>query len=140
MVTPYLLLTRLYRLEACNDKIMSRYKLLNQAGDSRKSVCNERLEVRKKIRTELTQSIHKVRNDNCTEAEKPLLYIISSSVRGSFFMRYLFLNKDWRALQSFERHNLHLYYEALYTPDASRKIIDLLLRQKERIEDYLQED
>ena len=137
MVNSYLLLTRLYQLKIFNYKIMSRYKLFINGDLNYKSICKERLEVRKKIQTELTKSIFKVRNENCSEAGKPLLYIISKILKGSFSLEFLYHNKDWPGLQRCEMNNLHLYYKALYTPRAPKTIINLLLGQKKMIEDYL---
>ena len=138
MVNSYTLMFRLYQLNCCNNNIMRLYNSLNlDDNDYRKTLCDERLEMRKNIKTELTKSIIKVRNENYSEAQKPVIYLISNAINGGYFFMLLCQRKDWIGLHNCELHNLNLYYTALYTPGAPKMIIDTLLKQKNKIEDYV---
>ena len=130
-------MSRLYQLKCCNKNIMSLYKNLNLDDDYRKIICDERLEMRKYIKSELTKSIYKVRNENYSKAEKTVLYLISGIINGGYSFMLLCERKDWIGLQNCELHNLNLYYKTLYTPNTPRPVIDALIKQKNRIEEYV---
>ena len=116
---------------------MSLYKSLKLDDDYRKSICDERLEMRKNIKSELTKSIYKVRNENYSKAEIPLIYLISSAINSGYSFMLLCERKNWKGLQKCELHNLNLYDAALYCPQTPGKIIDTLLKQKNNIKDYM---
>ncbi|WP_026933793.1 hypothetical protein [Christiangramia echinicola] len=117
---------------------MSLYEGLNlDDNDYRKTICDERMEMRKKIKTELNKSIYKVRNENYSDAEKPVIYLISNAIYGGYSFMLFCQRKDWDGLRSCELHNLNSYYTALYTPGAPKLIIDTLLKQKNKIEDHI---
>ena len=134
---PYLFFSRLYKLKCCNQNIISLYDQMDSEDESIQNICAKRLEVRRMIKTELSESIDKVRNENRSAAEKPIIYLISEAIMGGFKLMLLCQRKNWQGLYKCELHNLSLYYNALYTPNAPKEIIDSLLTQKNRIEDYM---
>ncbi|TBW28335.1 hypothetical protein [Gramella sp. KN1008] len=119
---------------------MNLYDVLSTTDESRKSICIERSTRRKKIKTELDDSLGKVRNRKGLLAEKAMFYSISKINHGSSRLIFYFEPKDWNIVTKWEFKNLSLYYDALYTPNIPKPVVDMLLKQKHEIENYLSEE
>ncbi|AVR43932.1 hypothetical protein C7S20_00860 [Christiangramia fulva] len=136
-----LLFIRLCELQSLNDSIISIYDALGRHADEEgEKICSERLDKRKKIKAELDETISKVRNGNKIWSINMTYYLLCFTLRASRALEEHFYKKSWNRLLKYELKNLNLYYAALYTADAPKYIIDILIEQKNRVENYVVND
>lgn len=130
----YLLLIRLYKLRCCNKVLISLYDGLGMTDVEGKNICIERSAKRRKIKAELEDRISKVRNQKGLSLENTLFYLSSIGLDAISQILLYFQSEKWNNIVKWEMRNLHLYYEALYTPETPKPVVDMLLRQKKDIE------
>ncbi len=135
----FLLFSRLSLLRCCNNYLILIYDQLSETDEQTKTICIERSGKRKKLRSEIEGSLCKIRNEKELLAEKTLIYVISKTISLTSSVVVYFQSEDWDSIISWEKRNLNLYYITLYTPNAPKPMVDMLLRQKSCIEDYLME-
>lgn len=115
------------------------YKLDGEDGDFQREQLNARIAMREKFRLELMKCIE----ENFIEKEEsfiekasifsfPFLAKIETAIPNSVFP------DTWEKCDNYEVENLKHYYNTLFLPDLCRSISDLLMDQKDAIEEYLQ--
>lgn len=133
----------LLRLYASNKTLLEIYyslynKLEGEERDHQREKLYSRITMREKYRLELMLCIE----ENFIEKEDsfidkvsifslPFLAELEIALPNSIFP------DTWDRCYEHEAKNLKLYYNTLFTPSLSRRISDLLMAQKEGIEEYL---
>jgi hypothetical protein len=134
----YQLYSRLCKLECSNNNLILLYNYLSkQADDERKEICLIRLKKRNKIKSELRESIRKIRNDKGLWAKKVFICFISFVMERESSLGRFYRRNNWKKASGYEVKNLKLYYTALYTKEAPKPFIDMFLKHKNSIEGYL---
>lgn len=134
----------LLRLYASNKTILDiyyslYYKLDGEGGEYQREQLNSRIAMREKFRLELMQCIE----ENFIEKEDS--FIEKASIFSFPFLANLestiphsLLPDTWDRCYTYEVDNVKQYYNTLFLPDLCRSISDLLMDQKDSIEEYLQ--
>jgi len=135
----YQLYSQLLRLDLSNDHLLQMYYVLYyDLKEEEKSMADSiarLIEIREKIKLELRRHLFNIKNS------------IKETTFTGAFMEYLpvFLKLGHLAKNTFntpnlelcyqkERRNIKLYYETLYNQNLTSDIVDVLLKQKRKLE------
>ncbi|WP_300439554.1 hypothetical protein [Christiangramia sp.] len=133
----YLLVCRLYRLRCCNKIVISLYKAVSKTDEKARNICIERSEKRQIAKKQLEKRIGKLRNQNCLWPENMLFYLVVQIFNTTSSIVLYFQPKNWNSIMYWESRNIQLYYTVLYTPGVPKPVVNMLLRQKNDIEEYM---
>ena len=139
---------RILRLSVSNTHLLETYSSLLHRSETTGEFLKERnLTTRKALRENIKFELEDCIGGSYFENKKCPLNQVSiscllSSVKIDTFIQSLFYfaPSEWDKCYNCELDNVGQYYNLLYTENLPRNITDLLLGQKEKIENYLIED
>ena len=133
------LFSQLTRLDLSNDHLLQMYYVLYYDLPEKEKEMAENvaslIEIREKIKLELRGHIFNIRNAiRESRVASTVIEYLPVFLKLEYLARNTFSNTDWQACFEKERQNLKLYYETLYNQNISSSTVDILLRQKRKIE------
>ena len=133
------LFSQLTKLDLSNDHLLQMYYVLyydlpEEEKEMAENVASL-IDIREKIKLELRGHIFNIRNAiRESRVASTVIEYLPVFLKLEYLARNTFSNTDWQACFEKERQNLKLYYETLYNQNISSSTVDILLRQKRKIE------
>jgi len=137
-----LIYSRLSRLNFSNKNLLALYHTLKEIEDEDEElidVLKQRIDIRNSFNEEFQGLLNEIRAKRT---------IFASAVCSIFFntiglyskVNKLFISTTYNTCTNCELHNVNQYYNTIYSLRSHERLIEILLRQKNQIEDYLMEE
>jgi len=133
------LYSQLLRLDLANDHLLQMYYSLYYDLKPEETEMTEKLdrliEIREKIKLELRRHLFNLKNAiQDSKFSSTVLGMLPVFLKLEYLARHTFNDADWESCYRQERKNLKLYYETLYQQDIPSSTVDVLLKQKRKLE------
>lgn len=133
------LYSQLLRLDFSNDHLLQMYYVLyyDLPKDDKEMAENvyHLITIREKIKLELRGHLFNLKNSiRESSIESKVVEFLPVFLKLEYLARNTFNNPNWELCYKKERQNLKLYYETLYNQDISTTTVDILLKQKNKLE------
>ncbi|MFD0978002.1 hypothetical protein [Salinimicrobium gaetbulicola] len=133
------LYSQLLRLDLANDHLLQMYYSLYYDLKPEDTEMTEKLdrliEIREKIKLELRRHLFNLKNSILdSKFHSTILGLLPVFLKLEYLARHTFNEADWESCYREERKNLKLYYETLYQQDIPSSTVDVLLKQKKKLE------
>ncbi|MDT0691552.1 hypothetical protein RM549_17305 [Salegentibacter sp. F188] len=97
-----------------------------------KVLLQERVKIRENIKIELKDYLEKIKEHN-----RHFVFALAPFIKTEYLLTAALRKATWGNCEDCELSNVSLYYDCLYKNTKNKDFIDLLLRQKGKIENYL---
>lgn len=133
------LYSQLLRLDLSNDHLLQMYYVLyyEVPKEDKELLANiaRLIEIREKIKLELRGHLFSLKHSlEESKISSSILDYLPVFLKIEFLARNTFTNTNWKECYDKERRNIKLYYETLYNQDISSSTMDILLKQKKKLE------
>lgn len=133
------LYSQLLRLDLANDHLLQMYYALyyDLKPDEKDMIdkVDRLIEIREKIKLELRRHLFNMKNAiQESKLSSTILGFLPVFLKLEYLARNTFNTADWQSCYKKEKQNIKLYYETLYKQNIPSSTVDVLLKQKRKLE------
>lgn len=133
------LYSQLLKLDLSNDHLLQMYYIIyyDLKQEDREMAANvaRLIEIREKTKLELRRLLFNIKNSiNPSKVGSAVLNFLPVFLKLDFLARNTFNKLNLKACYEKEKKNIKLYYQTLYNQDIPSTTLDVLLKQKRKLE------
>ena len=133
------LYSQLLRLDLSNDDLLQLYYILyyNLSPEDKEKADNiaRLIEIREKAKLDIRKILFSIKNSlQVSKIGSGILNILPVFLKLDYLARNTFKDEDYKACYEKEKKNIKLYYEILYNQNIPSSTVDVLLKQRRKLE------
>ncbi|MFD2517872.1 hypothetical protein [Salinimicrobium flavum] len=133
------LYSQLLRLDLSNDHLLQMYYVLYYDLPQEEKEMTDNIarliEIREKTKLELRRLLFNIKNSlHLNKITTAILEFLPVFLKLDYLARNTFNTPNWKLCYEKEKKNIRLYYETLYNQNIPASTVDMLVKQKKKLE------